>query len=393
DVTFTFYTSSNCTTGGSGAGTVNVVSGVAHPSSSEGPLAAGSYSFSAHYNGDSNYNPSDSACEPLTIGKANSSTSTDIHNAAHQIITSAALGSTVHDSASVSGSPFTPTGGVRFTFFTSGDCTTGGTNLPGGLLSGGSFDNTAQAQGPLAAGSYSFQARYSGDSNYNPSTSDCEPLTINKANTSTSTDIHNAAHQIITSAALGSTVHDSASVTSSNNSFTIGADVTFTFYTSSDCTTGGSGAGTVNVVSGVAHPSSSEGPLVAGSYSFSAHYTGSSNSTPSDSASLPLPDALPISSTSTDIHNAAHQVITSAALGSTVHDSASVSGSPFTPTGGVRFTFFTSNDCTTGGSNDGGGLLSGGSFDNTANPGGPLARGGAPVQAPPNGAPPSHPAT
>jgi hypothetical protein len=47
---------------------VALVSGVAHPSSSEGPLAAGSYSFQAHYNGeDPNYDPADSPCEPLTV--------------------------------------------------------------------------------------------------------------------------------------------------------------------------------------------------------------------------------------------------------------------------------------------------------------------------------------
>src|SRR5256885_950314 len=55
-VTFTFFTASSTCTGTSvGSGTVTLdASGVAHPSASQGPLSAGSYSFIAHYNGDHN---------------------------------------------------------------------------------------------------------------------------------------------------------------------------------------------------------------------------------------------------------------------------------------------------------------------------------------------------
>ena len=57
---FTFFTSNDCTTGGTAAGTDIVLdaSGVAHPSSSEGPLGAGTYSFQAIYKGDDNYKTS-----------------------------------------------------------------------------------------------------------------------------------------------------------------------------------------------------------------------------------------------------------------------------------------------------------------------------------------------
>jgi hypothetical protein len=66
-VTFTFFTSGDCTTGAQGAGMVTLVGGVAHPSDTAGPLGAGSYAFRAHYSGDSNYSESTSACEPLTV--------------------------------------------------------------------------------------------------------------------------------------------------------------------------------------------------------------------------------------------------------------------------------------------------------------------------------------
>src|SRR5207245_2651654 len=68
-VTFTFFTTSGACTGTSVAsGTVTLdASGVAHPSASQGPLSAGSYSFIAHYNGDPNYPPSDSAFVSLAV--------------------------------------------------------------------------------------------------------------------------------------------------------------------------------------------------------------------------------------------------------------------------------------------------------------------------------------
>src|SRR5262249_56361359 len=77
------------------AGTVSLVGGVAHPSSSEGPLAAGSYSFQASYGGDSNYNASTSDCEPLTeIGRASWS-ERDRHGEGDSVVATVGVGSTV----------------------------------------------------------------------------------------------------------------------------------------------------------------------------------------------------------------------------------------------------------------------------------------------------------
>src|SRR5438105_13802373 len=65
---------------------------------------AGGISFSAHYNGSTTYNESTSVgCEQLSPVKLDSSVTTANHNAAHAVITSAAIGATVHDSATVTG--------------------------------------------------------------------------------------------------------------------------------------------------------------------------------------------------------------------------------------------------------------------------------------------------
>jgi hypothetical protein len=143
----------------------------------------------------------------------------------------------------------------------------------------------------LGAGDYGFTAQYIAgtDPNHNDSAvSDCEPLHINKADTTTVTEIHDASENVVTSVPAGSTVHDKATVSSSNSSFNPSGTVTFTFYTSGDCSTGGSPAGTVTIVNGVAHPSNSEGPLVAGAYSFQATYAGDGNFNGSTSACEPL---------------------------------------------------------------------------------------------------------
>ena len=86
---------------------------------------------------------------------------------------------------------------------------------------------------------------------------------MNQANSSTVTVIHSGnpttdiAAGGVTSVALGSTVHDKATV-SGTGAGTPTGKVDFTFFTSNDCTTGGTAAGTDIVLdaNGVAHPSS-----------------------------------------------------------------------------------------------------------------------------------------
>src|SRR2546422_891362 len=96
-VTVTFFTTSSTCTGTSvGSGTVTLdASGVAHPSASQGPLSAGSYSFIAHYNGDPNYTKAATPCEPFTVTARTPPPATEIHNASHAVVTSVPAGSTV----------------------------------------------------------------------------------------------------------------------------------------------------------------------------------------------------------------------------------------------------------------------------------------------------------
>src|SRR5262249_56565099 len=104
------------------------------------------------------------------------------------------LGEAVLDTATVSGSPLTPTGTLTYTFtgqlagltppagsgWTVVDATTWTDTV---TLTGGLVPNSPVTRA-LPAGGYQFQASYSGDANYHPSTSGFEPLTINQGSAS-----------------------------------------------------------------------------------------------------------------------------------------------------------------------------------------------------------------
>jgi hypothetical protein len=183
-VTFTFYTSGNCTTGGTVLTPNSTLSGAVATSAAQGPLGQGSYSFQATYNGNGAYNTSTGTCEPLTVGLNPSNTVTAIKQGG-QTVTSVAAGTSVTDQATVSGSAGTPTGTVTFTFFNNANCSgEGAVMTPNSTLSGGVA--TSGAQGPLSVGSYSFQATYNGQAGlYGTSTGACEPLSVTPVTTTT----------------------------------------------------------------------------------------------------------------------------------------------------------------------------------------------------------------
>jgi uncharacterized repeat protein (TIGR01451 family) len=113
-----------------------------------------------------------------------SDTATTIHGASEAAVTTVAAGSTVHDSATVTGvgpgaGTTAPTGDVTFDWFTNGDCAGSPASTSDAVaLAGGVAHGTGFAQGPLAAGSYSFKAHYDGDRDYIGSNGPCEPLTV-----------------------------------------------------------------------------------------------------------------------------------------------------------------------------------------------------------------------
>jgi hypothetical protein len=180
-VTYTFFTNGSCDSDGV-AQTVDIVEGTPDPSAHTLSLAAGSYSYLASYSGDSTYDSSVGECETFSVGMVPSSTSTVLNDAA----TNAPWGGTetagaqAYDTSTVSGGivGFDPTGTVTYSYFTNGTCDGPAASTQDVTLAGGLVPNSATTA-TLAAGSYSFDAIYAGDSNYSASVvSDCEPFTV-----------------------------------------------------------------------------------------------------------------------------------------------------------------------------------------------------------------------
>ena len=100
-----------------------------------------------------------------------SATATDIHNAAHQVVTAVAVGTTVHDFVTVTGQPGAPvpTGNVNVDWFLNGTCAgapAANSGSVGPLDGTGHFDATGFAFTVNAAGFRAFRAHYEGDATY-----------------------------------------------------------------------------------------------------------------------------------------------------------------------------------------------------------------------------------
>jgi hypothetical protein len=202
------------------------------------------------------------------------------------------LGSTVHDSATVTSTPTAvviPAGSsITFSFFENGTCadTAAATQtISDGTVVGQtttfSVDN-GLAQGPLGAGAYSYMAVFeSGDTNVAlDATGACEPFTVNKGDLTIRTDIHNAAHAIVTSVGPGSVVHDTATLSGAVAGFAPDlSQVAFTFFTNATCT--GTGASVATAApEGTLARSADSAPLAIGQYSYSATFLGDDNYNP-----------------------------------------------------------------------------------------------------------------
>jgi hypothetical protein len=305
-VTYNRFTNDECSGAPDDSEDVTVTNGVVPDSSDFTPTAAGSYSYQAVYQGSSGPPqnlPATSDCEPLTVTALNASASTDIHSGTADpaggptVVTSAQIGTSVHDSATVTGTAAggTPTGSVTFSVWL------GRTTCPDPTQVAPSDTATVTLVNGVAdpalaktvpVGGLAYKAHYNGSTTYNESDSACEPLTATRINSSTATEIHDSTENVVPNGgtvAAGSSVHDLATVTGTAAGGTPTGAVTFTFYRGGNCTTGtAESAGTVGLVNGVAHPSSSKVPLTAGSYAFKAHYNGSTTYNESDSACEPF---------------------------------------------------------------------------------------------------------
>src|SRR5207253_6156609 len=240
-------------------------------------------SITAQYLADTNVSGSASTALAQTVNPVTGVTiSTTIQNAANVAVASVVLGTTVHDTATLSGQTATAGGTVTYVFWNTGTCT--GTSAAAGTVTvtNGVVPNSNPIT-PTAAGSFSFNATYSGDGNNNRVSSTCEPLTVTAGLTITT------AISPSSTITVGASVTDQATITGGIPSTGVTGTVTYNFFNNGACTGTPASSQTVNVGSGNAVPaSSSVTPASAGSFAFNATYNGDANNPRTTSNCEPL---------------------------------------------------------------------------------------------------------
>src|SRR5207302_918273 len=325
-VTYNRFSGATCAGTATVVSTVTVTNGVVPNSAANTPTPAGSYSFQASYSGDANNNAATSACEPLTVQKASPTITTTLS------ATTITVGASVTDSSTMA-SFFQAGGTVTYNRFSGATCAGTATVVSTVTVTNGVVPNSA-ANTPTPAGSYSFDAVYSGDVNNNAATSACEPLTVNKASPTITTTLS------ATTITVGTSVTDSSTMASF---FQAGGTVTYNEFSGATCAGTATVVSTVTVTNGVVPNSAAITPTPAGAFSFNAVYSGDVNNNAATSACEPL-----------TVNKASPTITTtlssnSVRVGQTVTDSATMA-SFFQAGGSVTYNLFSNGACTAPGS-------------------------------------------
>jgi hypothetical protein len=336
-ITYTAYSDSACT-----VSVFTDTESIGTASKAFTPAVAGAYYFIASYSGDANNAAVATTCgatnESLTVAKASLSSFTTqiVSEATSSPVTSIIVGDTVYDSATLTGGyPSTGVGGtVTYTFYTATGCT--GTGTPEGTFPVGASNSVGSSNPvtPVPAGTYSFQASYSGDANNNPALSACENLTVTKRSTSISTTATG-------SITVGASASDTANL---ENGYGPTGSITFNVYFNSpSCTTAPVFTVSVTVSGNALYPSGSFTPASAGTYYWTASYSGDANDlavSTSCGASGEILTVTPVTPTVTTTVSPA-----SITVGGSATDLATVSG--YNPTGTVTYTAYSDSACST----------------------------------------------
>ena len=273
-VTYTVHSQSECRDAALFNSQVNVTNGTVPNSADFTPSAPGTYYWQAIYGGDPNNLGATSACssEVLIVTKATPTVTTTTEDGTGTAVSSVPVGTPATDSAAVSGvsGVAVPAGSVAFSFFGNGTCQGdfASNTFQMMVLSGGVAGPTT-AQKPAAAGAYSFEAHYSGDSNYVDVIGPCESLTVTRAAPTLSTMLS------ADTVTAGTVVHDSAKLTNATGD--AGGTVTYAVLSKSDCSDSAIFTSEVSVSKGAVPDSASFTPRAVGTYYWQATNSGDGN--------------------------------------------------------------------------------------------------------------------
>ncbi len=262
-VKYTVYSNDTCTDNPQDAGTKTVTNGSVPNSDPITFNNAGDFYWQAVYSGDANNDGTTSECtsEHLVVNKATPSITTTLS------ATSVDIGTAVHDSATLTGTTADAGGTVKYTVYSNDTCTDNPQDAGTKTVINGSVPDSD----PITfnnAGTFYWQAVYSGDANNDGATSACqsEILVVNKNHSAIST----VPNLIPNDDATVSGLTDDA-----------GGTVVFNLYSPSDATCSGTPAYTQTVdVTGNGTYSTTNTTFIAkasGTWRWQVTYSGDAN--------------------------------------------------------------------------------------------------------------------
>jgi hypothetical protein len=303
------------------------------------PSSVGVYQWLASYGGDDNNKAVSSRCgdEPLEVQSGLGMIQTSLSASEVEV------GIAVTDSATLSAVTSTAGGNIVFKVFSGSDTTCALTPVftsnQISVAGPDTYGSSTPDFVPSSAGTYRWQAFYSGDSNNNAAMSSCsaEILTVNPVAPTISTKLSTS--QIV----IGDSVTDSATLSGATND--AGGTVVFKVFTTSDCS--GSAVFTSNAISvdgngnyGPSQPNFT--PSNAGLYYWQAFYGGDGNNeaVKSECSAEVLEVGASLGTISTSLS------ATSISIGDKVHDSATLSGATSDAGGDVTYAVYDGGSCS-----------------------------------------------
>ncbi len=329
-VSITMYTGGTCSGTAVGSASVPTVSNNMATSGAFTAPGPGTYSFLAMYSGDANNNAENAACEKLTVTAAVVSLST--------VITppSTPLG-TVTDTATLSGFAIGAGGSITFTLYSGSSCSGAFLNSSPPIgVSGGVESSPYVTPVFVAGGPYSILAVYSGDSNNLGAKAPCETVTVQSANTISTTLLPG-------SITVGQTAKDSA--TMSGVTPTASGTVTYeVFAVGGTCTGAPIDTSIATVIGGKVPNSKAFNDFhTAGTYPLWAVYSGDNFNI---RATSPCESLTVIAQVTITTQLSATTITISAAWENGVTDSATLTGATSNAGGSVTYSYFNGGSCS-----------------------------------------------
>jgi hypothetical protein len=341
--------------GGTLVSAVPVAGGVVPPSAAQAFPATGTFFWAAFYLGDAANEAAASSCatEPLVVTPALPQVTTQL-SAPDRVIS---VGGSVSDSATLAGATATAGGTVQYRVYNSlAACETATAGFP--PASGGTLVSTAAVTNGVVppsaahtfttAGTFYWSAFYSGDASNLAAASLCasEPLVVAPAVVRVTT-VLSAAGRVI---GVGGSASDAATLNGATG--TASGTVQYRFYGSlTACETdvagypakapsGGVLVSTVAVTGGVVPPSAAHVFSSAGTFYWSAFYSGDASNRATDSSCVTEP--LVVTPASSQVTTRLSAVSAEGPVGGSASDTATLHGVTATAGGSVQYRFYDS---------------------------------------------------